>query len=80
MSRIPISFFSLYSDDDDTLWEPFNTDVLAQYDVELTEDDWDDLKEAREDAGETSIEKSEDEENDEDGEICPEKVPLTLRC
>ncbi|KAL5353163.1 hypothetical protein ACLOAV_001196 [Pseudogymnoascus australis] len=54
------------SDDDDTLWEPFNTDVLAQYDVELTEDDWDDLKEAREDAGETSIEKSEDEENDED--------------
>lgn len=54
--------------------------MLAQHDVKLTEDDWDDLKYDRGVAGETSIEKSEDEENDEDGKICPEKLPLTLRC
>ncbi|OBT62576.1 hypothetical protein VE03_07359 [Pseudogymnoascus sp. 23342-1-I1] len=61
------------SDEDDSLWEPFSADVLAQNDVELTEDEWSDLKytrkyEAEQEGGETSTEKSEDGENDEDAD------------
>lgn len=61
--------------------------MLAQHDVELTEDDWETIKYEwenrtydREEEAQPSIETSEDKENYEDSKICPEKMPLTLRC
>jgi hypothetical protein len=55
-----ISFFSLHRDDDDRPWEPFNAEVLARHDIELSEDDLNELAEAR----------SEDGQGDGEGEIC----------
>lgn len=77
-------FIFPHSDEDDELWEPFNAEVLAQNSYELTEDDWENLKYDREwklkqEGGETGVEKPEDEERDEDGEICPEKGILAQR-
>ncbi|KFY31568.1 hypothetical protein V493_00997 [Pseudogymnoascus sp. VKM F-4281 (FW-2241)] len=71
-----ISRFSLPqsgSDLDDALWEPFNAEVLAQNDYELTESEWEDIRYEREydlkngRAG-TDTEKLQDGENDEEGD------------
>lgn len=60
LSGMLISFLSLHREDDDHLWEPFNAEVLARHDIELSQDDLDDL------AG--------DEQSDREGEICPSEA------
>lgn len=58
--------------------EPFNAEVLAQTNYELTEHDWNDIKYKRDvrakdsREGETDVEKLGDLNRDEEGEIFPD--------
>lgn len=75
-------FFSLYSDEDEALWEPYSAEVLAEENYELTESDWEQIKEerrynSRDEERQWGEERPEDAERDEEGEICPQKVRLT---
>ncbi|KFY32862.1 hypothetical protein V495_08667 [Pseudogymnoascus sp. VKM F-4514 (FW-929)] len=62
------------SDEDDALWEPFNAEVLAQSHYELTEDDWESIKDERvyssdEDRGvDFGVEIPEDSSRDEEAD------------
>ncbi|KFY99960.1 hypothetical protein V500_01229 [Pseudogymnoascus sp. VKM F-4518 (FW-2643)] len=61
------------SDEDDALWEPFDAELLAQSDYELTEDDWDGIKSNRGwglnlAGGETDMEKPEEFKYDEEAD------------
>lgn len=84
MRNVNLLFFSLYSDEDEALWEPYSAEVLAEENYELTESDWEQIKEerrynSRDEEREWGVERPEDAERDEEGEICPEKVRLTRR-
>ncbi|ELR05446.1 hypothetical protein VC83_03609 [Pseudogymnoascus destructans] len=61
------------NDEDDALWEPYNAEVQAQNNYELTESDWEQIKEERiynwrDEDREMGVEKPEDGERDEEAD------------